>query len=1768
MSTSYFEPNSSLSPDRANHYSFISVLAMILLSLMTFTTVNQLVKGEGDHIEGVSNSLSEKQNQSFSNPPGSYTRAMAGSGSLLLTKMATYEDNDASGTVTLGDSVVFMFTVENNGTEDVSDVVVIDPLVGGLFTGYDFTGAFTGSGVNYGLASSFNGSPFFTGSGVPLFSPGAVGSMKVKYPLSAVDIENGYVLNTATVEGSCPGGPVSSMGSAVVSLPNIMDINIADPCNCADPLNTKNGAYYYFHERVILSGAPGVQWQVDPSSVGIYNAIGSPMGAINIPEILAESGVYQLDFWVRIGQPYNFVAQLTGSPLGITRSIGGLCTEVCDCDPSAPSPSLACPGKINMTLGPNCYATFDPFDISMANGVRLEISFYDKKTGRIIGDTLRKEHVGQEIAYRATDPCSGTHCWGDINLELKLEPQIVTSARYVMCGENYPELLSLTQLGSYYNSTCFLPLSNLRDYIRTVGDKCETTFVIRTVLGDSYLHDIKKTHVLRIDTIGELPITRDMITCPIGSSIFDDPLEIACNKIDGYPTPAKIEALLGVQAAYPHVDKGEVVTSRNVVRQVITERIEPRELIVNGIAGIYNVIVKDTTSEIFVEYDTAYVALAIKEGQFCNLAVKYDDENFESCSGPLNKIKRTWTILDWCSGMFYECEQFITIVDKTPPVIKKTEDIYVDASPWTCIAEAQLTGSATDDCSSVSYRWNVSHGAVDSAGRLTGITLLNGRVTVELLAIDACGNIARDTFFVHILDKSAPVAISKDELIATIIPGGIDGGTVKVTVDNVDAGSHDSGCGDITRCLLLPAEWENPIINPRTGRQATDEDGNLLYRAAQCDHDGIFVALTINGKDTVRQSIPYVICKDFVKFCCKDIGTNRVLLVVNDNSPHSPAGVSWTNIIVENKLAPLVTCPAPITVRCGQKYEIPRPVVIEGPCGNEGLEYSLLEDIDGCGAGKIEVIWTYNGKVVCRSLINVVNDNAFDPTSIRWPLHHTGESLPGLVRECVVIGKDANGKDIYDIEAKAGLIDQNDNLACVGSVDDKPVWCDSHCSLAVASYQDTEVVAGEACKKIIRRWTVIDWCTYKPNSGADANEDDVELIDDQWITEDSKCETCEKYKGERKDVYFRYTSNVKRDGYYTFDQVIKIVDDTPPSIFADETFEVPILDGATSKDDNFNNCKASGIVTAYVSDLCGEAALDPSTIRWVIRTENSAGQIIAGPKTATGGTATMTTGVGGIKDIHFIRWEARDGCGNVATLRTTVLFVDKQKPTPLCISDLSTATMSTDGSATIWAEDFDRGSYDNCSAVKVYFKDAQGNATSSLTFTCADIPNGRVAVKDIRLFVADEAGNEEFCFVRLRIDDNADVCPDVEVGAALIAGELRTSEGHMIESAEVRLGESRVHITGVEGKYAFEELDMESTYQISGYRNDNPLNGVSTLDLVIIQRHILANKLLDDPYKVIAADVNGDGRVSAIDLIEIRQLLLGKLTNFRNSPSWRFVNASQTFANTNRPWPFIEHIMIDPLRENMEDQDFIGVKIGDVSGNAIANSTLKSRTRSGNDLRLATDDIMLKKGEIISLPFEASNWHNIAALQGTINTDNLEVVGIEGINMPIGEEHYAKIDDNTTTIAWYNMNGITFEGYAFEIVVRAKKDVMLSKAMSITSGVTEAAAYTDEGQEWGVSLQFNRSLLEENAAEILLGQNTPNPFKDETVIPFTLTESGRVTITVTDITGKLVYKHHSLREKGFNTLRITQDEINSTGLLYYHLDVDGQRLSQKMIRLD
>ncbi len=104
-------------------------------------------------------------------------------------------------------------------------------------------------------------------------------------------------------------------------------------------------------------------------------------------------------------------------------------------------------------------------------------------------------------------------------------------------------------------------------------------------------------------------------------------------------------------------------------------------------------------------------------------------------------------------------------------------------------------------------------------------------------------------------------------------------------------------------------------------------------------------------------------------------------------------------------------------------------------------------------------------------------------------------------------------------------------------------------------------------------------------------------------------------------------------------------------------------------------------------------------------------------------------------------------------------------------------------------------------------------------------------------------------------------------------------------------------------------------------------------------------------------------------------------------------------------------------------------------------------------------------------------------------------------------------------------------------------------------------------------LGYNPSTsLQEVFSGLLDGSNYPNPFSRKTTIEYTLSESGRVTIDVYDLSGKVI-KHLVNDEILSGSYSITWDATNENGTLvndgfyFFKVSQGNQSVTEKMVLL-
>jgi hypothetical protein len=283
------------------------------------------------------------------------------------------------------------------------------------------------------------------------------------------------------------------------------------------------------------------------------------------------------------------------------------------------------------------------------------------------------------------------------------------------------------------------------------------------------------------------------------------------------------------------------------------------------------------------------------------------------------------------------------------------------------------------------------------------------------------------------------------------------------------------------------------------------------------------------------------------------------------------------------------------------------------------------------------------------------------------------------------------------------------------------------------------------------------------------------------------------------------------------------------------------------------------------------------------------------------------------------------------------------------------------------------------------------------------------------------------------------------------------------------------------------------------------------------------------------------------------------------------VDKDFVFNNPANPFAaqFPEVINLNNLNASQLANDFVAVKIGDVNGSAAVNFADAEDRNMVGDLVLNTDDVVLTAGETYTVDFKATEFA-VSGYQFTLNFDKA-ALAFDGIVPALATEAnfgLTMVNEGTITTSWNSsdVKALTAGDVVFGLTFTAKQSGRLSNLLSINSRYTVAEAYTAGAELLNVALSFNNTVV---ADGFELYQNTPNPFASTTTIGFYLPEATSVTLTISDVQGKVV-KVIAPQDfaKGYNQVELKRSELGATGVMYCRLDTDTDSATRMMILVD
>jgi len=739
------------------------------------------------------------------------------------------------------------------------------------------------------------------------------------------------------------------------------------------------------------------------------------------------------------------------------------------------------------------------------------------------------------------------------------------------------------------------------------------------------------------------------IQCPADISVGTDPG--SCDAVVTWATPVTNDNC-GVASSIPDVAPGSVFTvagSPHTVTYTVTDlhgNVETCSFTVTVTddelptitcpADLTVALGTEVSTDAGVCYATGVGLGTPGTGDNCGV---FSVTNDAPAQFPIGFTTVTWTVTD-TAGLTATCVQRVEVVDKEFPVISGCPaNIPLNNDLLQCGAVASWTPpTVTENCTLAQFDANYAPGDFFPVGT----------TTVTYTAKDAAGNTATCSFNVIVTDAEAPVARCKDITIYMsstgyypLDPSQIDGGSTDNCGTVFYRGEPDMfGCADLGEQIIpLIVEDAAGNMDSCTAIVTVVDDHAPVITSCPSDQTvpndpGRCDAVVTWLPGSAYDNCGLVITVDFASGSIFPIGTTTVTMTATDGSNNSAS--CTFDITVEDKEAPVMTCPAPITqfVDSGECFAT---VLLGTPTVTDNCDPAPVVTNDWTGGpfptGPTTVTWTAadaDGNFsTCTQLITVQDNeppvakckdftlelDATGNATLTWQDIDDGSTDNCLVTsyvlsktafDCTMIGTEAVTMAVYDAEGNADSC-----VANVTIVDLLPpdfYGCPSNQTINLGSTAVCSTTATWTPPTINDNCGILASYTWSHNPG-DTFQVGVTTVTYTAIDANSNTATC------------------------SFD--IIVTESDPPVITCPADISV---------NNDAGLCSAVvSLGTATATDIC-----DPSP---VITNDWLGGPFPVG--------------------VHTVTWTAIDTSGNVATCPQIVTVTDNEAPVISCPANIT-----------------------------------------------------------------------------------------------------------------------------------------------------------------------------------------------------------------------------------------------------------------------------------------------------------------------------------------------------------------------------------------------------------------------------------------------------------------------------------------------------------------
>ena len=639
-----------------------------------------------------------------------------------------------------------------------------------------------------------------------------------------------------------------------------------------------------------------------------------------------------------------------------------------------------------------------------------------------------------------------------------------------------------------------------------------------------------------------------------------------------------------------------------------------------------------------------------------------------------------------------------------------------------------------------------------------------------------------------------------------------------------------------------------------------------------------------------------------------------------------------------------------------------------------------------------------------------------------------------------------------------------------------PVFMNNNCELVAVGHTDwdTYITSGEGCFVRIRVWQLINWCIYNPNLATHTK---------LGIPQGGK-----KYKDD--------------DGYFEYTQYIKVFENGKPQLTCKDTLVCLTSD-----------CTADFTIPKPKVVDCS------STLTYAIT--GDLGINFQVNKVPPG--------------IYGINYNISDGCGNHSFCSTKVEVKDCKKPTPVVIYGLSTTLMVQTGQVTVWASDFNKSSYDNCTP---------GN---ELTFSFSPDPNDKFKVfncdslglRTVKIYTFDKFGNWDYAVTTIDIQDNMNAC-DTTSTVVQIKGNAKKADGSSLSQVFMKSTMLSVESDSI-GLFnsVMMKIPMPAQFAITKQADAN--EDVSVMDLVLLKDHILGIKKFDNAFQYLAADVNKSKSLSIADLLQIKLIILGLQTTWPNNNTWNFVNKTSIYSPLQSIWD--DKISEMELTQDLPDSvlvELIGVKTGDISSQT-------KQVNAGLEVR-SNINLGIKQNENQKTSLIYQDEKQLKGLQFALNIDD---VNLDLLEIKLNSDQYfieKKGDENL-------------------LIILSDEEIQPGQEIiSWNNNVKFKPVLSKEIEAIAIDIDYNSSGIQLNqvAGSIVhsfVSDCFPDPANAKINFSIIAKNAERINIEILDMQGRSVLSFDREINKGANDLQLVLDI--PTGTYFASFIIGNEKLVRK-----